>query len=121
MSKTENEQWWHDDLSPLASQLSKGILNEMKQRILKSNIQKEKLTLNESTQRMKIFFERELTRYKNRKESLKQNNTQKAQVEKYKLMLQKLMKCNIELSIKCQKNKIQIEKTTIQGQISCWH
>ena len=107
MSKTDNEQWWHADMSPLASQLSKGVLNEMKHRILKSNIQKEKLTLNESTPRMKNFFERELTRYKNRKESLKQNNNHK---EKYKLMLKNLMKCNIELVIKCQKNNIKNRK-----------
>ena len=121
MSKTENEQWWHNDMSPLASQLSKGVLNEMKHRILKSNIQKEKLTLNESTQRMKNFFERELARYKNRKESLKQNNNHKEQVEQYKLMLKNLMKCNIELVIKCQKNNIKIEKITIHGKVSCWH
>jgi hypothetical protein len=37
-------------MSALASQLSKGVLNEMKIRILTSNIKKEKLKLTDSSQ-----------------------------------------------------------------------
>ena len=46
-------QWWHDDMTSHAAQLSNGVLNEMKRRIQTSNIQKEKLQLGENTERMK--------------------------------------------------------------------
>jgi hypothetical protein len=39
----QQQKWWHDSMSALASQLRKGVLNEMKTRILTSNIKKEKL------------------------------------------------------------------------------
>jgi hypothetical protein len=74
MNKTQtakSNQWWHDDMSMHATQLSKGVLTEMKRRILSSNIQKEKLQLNESTERMKQFFLREIKRYTKRKDSMK--------------------------------------------------
>ena len=119
------EQWWHDDMTSLAAQLSQGILNEMKRRITSSKINKEKLKLNESTDRMKSFFEREITRYTNRMEALKQKkietDNQKEQYEKYKDLLKKIMRNNIELAIKCQKNNIKMEKVTLHDQISCWH
>jgi hypothetical protein len=38
------EQWWHEDMSPLAAQLSNGVLNEMKRRIQTSNINEYKNT-----------------------------------------------------------------------------
>ena len=37
--------WWSPALNVLAEKLSQGCLNEMKRRILKSNIQKQKLKL----------------------------------------------------------------------------
>jgi hypothetical protein len=57
-------------MSALASQLSKGVLNDMKIRILTSNI-KEKLKLTDSSQSMKSFFEREHKRYETRKQNTK--------------------------------------------------
>jgi hypothetical protein len=42
-----NTSWWHDNLTNLADQLSKGVLTEMKRRIQTSNIQREKLQLDE--------------------------------------------------------------------------
>ena len=115
-----SDKWWHNDMSEIASQLSQGVLKEMKHRILTSNIQKEKLTLNESSPRMKAFFEKELIRYTNRKESLKQKNKDK-ELQKYKDIIRMLAQCNIELAIKCQKNNIKIEKITIHGDATCWH
>ena len=55
--------WWSPALNVLAEKLSQGCLNDMKRRILKSNIQKQKLKLNEDTQRMRDFFEREIKRH----------------------------------------------------------
>ena len=120
---TDNNKWWHDDLSPIAAQLSKGVLNDMKRRILTSKIHKEKLQLNESTERMKSFFERELKRYSHRMETLKQKNikaeNQKEEIEKYINILKKMKQCNLELAIKCQKNNIKIENIAVHGQASC--
>ena len=117
--------WWHQDLATLAASLSKGVLNEMKRRILTSNIQKEKLTLNESSDRMKSFFEREIIRYGNRKAAMKQKqqqlDTNKDQIDIYKEILRKLLQCNVELASKCQKNNIPIEKIIIHGKATCWH
>jgi hypothetical protein len=53
-------------MSVLASQLSKGVLNEMKTMILTSNIKKDKLKLTDSSQSMTEFFEREKKRYETR-------------------------------------------------------
>jgi hypothetical protein len=50
------EQWWAEDMSPLAAQLSNGVLNEMKRRIQTSNIRKHKLQLNENTDRCYSAF-----------------------------------------------------------------
>ena len=61
------ESWWNPTLNTLASQLSRGILNEMKKRITTSNIRKEKLEPTEDSQRMKEFFSREIGRYERRK------------------------------------------------------
>jgi hypothetical protein len=66
-NKTTANQWWHEDMTNHAAQLSKGVLNEMKRRIQTSNIQKEELQLDENTERMKQFFEREIKRYTKRK------------------------------------------------------
>ena len=75
-------------MNQYVQQLSKGILNEMKKRILNSNIKKEKLELNEDSQRMTEFFQREIERYNKRKS--KQNNNQqelgllKAEIDRLK-------------------------------------
>jgi hypothetical protein len=69
-SEQSNTEWWNQTMNELAIQLSKGILNEMKKRILTSNIKKEKLQLNEHTDRMKEFFQREIERYKKRKQKI---------------------------------------------------
>jgi hypothetical protein len=61
--------WYNEKYNDLADQLSKGVLNEMKTRIETSNINKEKLELGEETERMKDFFEREIQRYKKRKQT----------------------------------------------------
>jgi len=72
MSKntTTARQWWHEDMTNHAAQLSKGVLNEMKRRIQTSNIQKEKLQLDENTDRMKQFFIKEIKHYTKRKEAI---------------------------------------------------
>ena len=64
--------WWHPTLNVLAEQLSKGCLNEMKRRIQTSNIKREKLKINEDSQRMREFFQREIKRHHKRKTKLKQ-------------------------------------------------
>ena len=60
------DQWWAPALNAVAAQLSAGVLDEMKRRIQHTNIQKARLALNEDTERMKAFFERELARFKRR-------------------------------------------------------
>jgi hypothetical protein len=106
-------------MSSFASQLSSGVLNEMKRRILSSNIQKEKLALNESGDRMKRFFQREIERYKKRKDAMNQKQKQsdqlQTQLEKYQQALTKILQCNLELAKKCQKHGIEIQKMTIIG------
>ena len=62
--------WWHPTLNALAEQLSKGCLNEMKKRIQNSNIKKQKLKMDEDSQRMREFFQREIERYNKRKANL---------------------------------------------------
>ena len=57
----QNTGWWNPALNEFANQLSKGILNEMKKRILNSNIKKEKLELAENSERMKDFLEERLS------------------------------------------------------------
>ena len=60
------DQWWAPALNAVAAQLSSGVRAEMKRRIQHTNIQKERLALNEDTARMKAFFERELARFQRR-------------------------------------------------------
>ena len=82
----------------------------MKRRITTSNIQKEKLQLNEDTDRMKAFFEREIKRYNHRKDSmrLKQQST-----DKYRDIIRALLIYNQSLATKCQGNRIPIEKVHV--------
>ena len=66
------QNWWCPTMNMLAGQLSKGVLNEMKKRILNSNIKKRKLKLNEGSTNMREFFEREIERHNRKKTKLKQ-------------------------------------------------
>jgi hypothetical protein len=98
----QQQKWWHDSMSALASQLSKGVLNEMKTRILTSNIKKEKLKLtSDSSQSMKSFFEREHKRYETRKQ-----NTKKKQdnIDLYRQMIHELVQANLSLAANKIKN-----------------
>ena len=97
------DRWWHADMQSLASQLSSGVLKEMKKRILTSNIQKEKLALNESTQRMRDFFGREISRYTKRLNSL---NAKKQVV------------ASLEGSIKRSEEEIASLKNTVDNQMT---
>ena len=74
-------KWWHPALSTVATKLSQGVLNEMKKRILSSNIQKEKLTLAEDSPAMRSFFDREIARYTKRKETLNHKNNEHEQLK----------------------------------------
>jgi tellurite resistance protein len=84
-------------MSALASQLSKGVLNEMKTRILTSNIKKEKLKLTDSSQSMTEFFERENTRYETRKQNTKKKLDK---IELYRQMIRELVQANLSLAAK---------------------
>jgi hypothetical protein len=106
--------WWHDNLTELAAQLSKGVLTEMKRRILTRNIQREKLQLDEDSQSMRSFFEREIKRYTKRKEATRLKQTD------LKDIIRKLVLCNITLARKCRKNNIPIVKVPIQDDAHSW-
>jgi hypothetical protein len=71
--------WWNSSWNELATQLSSGILNEMKKRILTSNVKKEKLQLDDKSEKMKEFFEREIQRYNKRKKTLSEHRLQSQQ------------------------------------------
>lgn len=71
MNQQQQRKWYHEDMAQYAAFLSTGVLTEMRSRILSSNINKEKLQLTESTERMRAFFEREIKRYTNRKQIMK--------------------------------------------------
>ena len=86
--------WWHDNLTGLAAQLSKGVLTEMKRRIQTSNIQREKLQLDKDSQSMRSFFDREIKRFSKRKEA-----TRFKQADLKDIMRQ-LVECNIALARK---------------------
>jgi hypothetical protein len=110
---SNTNQWWHDDMTTHAAQLSKGVLTEMKRRIETSNIQKEKLQLNENTERMKQFFEREMKRYTKRKEAtqLKEQPLKSTDnAAAYQNIIRKLLTCNESLAKKCKSHLIITEK-----------
>jgi hypothetical protein len=88
-------------MSALASQLSKGVLNDMKIRILTSNIKKEKLKLTNSSQSMKSFFEREHKRYKTRKQNTKKKQDK---IGLYRQMIRELVQANLSLAANKIKN-----------------
>lgn len=115
------EQWWHDDMSEKAAVLSTGVLNEMKRRIETTNIGKEKLTLNESSERMKVFFDKNIARYEKRLATMKKKRDDAQSLEKHKSIARKLLECNISLAKKCRKNKIEIEKVVVFGKAVCYH
>jgi hypothetical protein len=113
--------WWHDEMSQYAEQVSKGVLNEMKRRIMTSNIQKEKLQLNESTDRMKQFFQREIKRYSTRKDNMKKKAEETdEQLETYRKILRELVECNVCLANKCKKHNITIQKVRVHGNACSW-
>jgi hypothetical protein len=114
------EQWWHDNMTPLTVQLSNGVLNEMKRRISNSNIRKEKLTLNENTERMTAFFKAEIRRYKNRIDTQKKRQTDLDKLDVLKRMIRELVDCNLSLALKCRKHKVVIEKVRICDKASSW-
>ena len=91
--------WWNPALNALADQLSQGVLNEMKKRILCSNIKKEKLQLDESSERMRDFFKREIERHNKRKQTLKQKS-QKVQeiVKELQRVQQRLQQVQTQLN-----------------------
>jgi hypothetical protein len=95
----QQQKWWHDSMSALASQLRKGVLNEMKTRILTSNIKKEKLKLTDSSQSMKSFFEREHKRYETRKQNTKKKQDK---IDLYRQMIRELVQANLSLAAKCK-------------------
>jgi len=94
-------------MSERAGQLSNGVLNEMRKRILTSNIQLEKLQLDENTQRMRDFFEREIATYSKRKQHVQE------QKQDHSKLIRKLVRANISLARKCTKNMIPIVNTPI--------
>jgi len=80
---TDSEKWWAPALKDLAAQLSRGPLNEMRKRILTTRIKGEKLKLDEDTERMREFFEREIKRANTRKENMRKRlNEQSDEVRK---------------------------------------
>ena len=106
-------------MSPLASQLSTGVLNEMKRRILSSNIQKQRLQLRDSTPAMHQFFQREIQRYNKRKEKSKRKVQEADQLLKrlaaYEDAMTRILKCNLALAKKCKDNNIKVSKVNIVG------
>ncbi len=123
MSKqnTNVYQWWHDDMTNHAAQLSKGVLNEMKRRIQTSNIQKEKVQLDENTERMKKFFEREIKRYTKRKAAMRHKQQQQQQITDnaaaYQNIIRKLLACNESLAKKCKAHFIVTEDVHLWSNI----
>jgi hypothetical protein len=112
------EQWWHDNMSPLASQLSNGVLNEMKKRIETTNIRKHKLALDEDSERMTAFFNAEIARYEKRKDTQKKKQDK---LDLFKRIIRELVDCNLSLARKCRANNVDIEKVRICDQnASSW-
>jgi hypothetical protein len=119
-STTTTNQWWHDDITNLAAQLSRGVLNEMKRRIQTSNIQKEKLQLNENTERMRQFFMREVRRYTKRKETMRLKQLQQPATDNsalYQEIIRKLIACNESLVKKCKSHFIVTERVHLWSTI----
>jgi hypothetical protein len=115
------EQWWADNLAPLAAQLSTGVLREMKRRIETTNIRKEKLALNENTERMTAFFKAEIQRYQKRKETQKKRQAELEKLDLFKRIIKQLVDCNLSLARKCRKHNVAIEKIRICDQTaSSW-
>ena len=99
--------WWNPALNIFATQLSKGMLNEMKKRIETSNIKKEKLMPNEDSPRMRAFFEREIGRFERRKASVQ---SQQDQAVALASKVDTVEDENRELRIQLEKANTTIEK-----------
>jgi hypothetical protein len=93
MSDKIVEQWWHDNMSSLTAQLSNGVLNEMKRRIETSNIRKEKLSLDENSERMTAFFKAEINRYQKRKDNQKKRQAELEKLDLFKRIIKQLASC----------------------------
>jgi hypothetical protein len=120
-----NQQWWHDDMSSLAEQLGKGALTEMYRRILTSNIQREKLKPDESTDRMRSFFDREIQRFQKRKQAaadkkLAAESHQTKMIDAYKAVIRKLIKGNESFAKKCKDYSLKVEKVHCFGSVYSW-
>jgi len=91
--KMEKLNWWNPVFNDLATELTPGILAEMKTRVENTHIQKQKLQLSEETPRMKEFFEREVRRYHKRKapkaEVKLETKAQSLSLEEQNVMLRK--------------------------------
>ena len=110
----ENQvQWWHENLNSFAEQLPKGVLNEMKLRIENGNIRKEKIMMNEDTDRIKEFFNREIERYKKRLN--KQDELQKSQKD-LDLKLEEVQE--LEKKLIDKEEKYQSEIASLKKQVS---
>jgi hypothetical protein len=121
MSDKIVEQWWHDNMSSLTAQLSNGVLNEMKRRIETSNIRKQKLSLDENSERMTAFFQAEIKRYQKRKDNQKKRQAELEKLDLFKRIIKQLVNCNLSLARKCKTANIPIEKVRICDQkVSSW-
>jgi hypothetical protein len=121
MSDKIVEQWWHDNMSSLTAQLSNGVLNEMKRRKETSNIRKQKLSLDENSERMTAFFKVEIKRYQKRKDNQKTRQAELEKLDLFKRIIKQLVDCNISLAKKCKTANIPIEKVRICDQkVSSW-
>lgn len=116
----EGGQWWHPDNDKLMSQLSVGVRNELKHRIINTNIKREKLQLDESSERMTQLLHREIARYNKRVDAAVKKKRDLEQVDLYRKIARKLAECNMSLARKCRKNKIEIEKVDIHGKATCY-
>jgi hypothetical protein len=114
------DKWWHTDNNDLALQLSVGIRNELKHRILHTNIKREKLQLDECSQRIRELFQREITRYTKRLEAAAKKQSDLGRVDLYRRIARRLHECNLSLARKCRKNNVAIEAVVVHGKATCY-
>jgi hypothetical protein len=120
MSDNDAANWWHPDNDELMFQLSIGVQNELKHRIQHTNIKREKLQLDESSERMTQLLQREIARYNKRLDAAAKKKRDLEQVDTYRKIARRLLECNISLARKCRKNKIEIEKVVVHGNATCY-
>ena len=119
-SKQDDElKWYNKKFEHLACQLPASILEDMKERILNSKINRVKLELNGTSEHMESFFIKEIDRY-NKKLNKQQEFKAKQQLldEKEKQYLEKIAACEktvAELTIELQKKDEDRKKLYQQG------